>query len=213
VTRSPRRGRRGSQDTRQRIIDAALDTLKHEGFTGTSARTIADRGGFAQALIFYHFGTVNHLLLAALDETSGRRLAAYQTAVERAKTLPELLQTATRLYREDLAAGHITVLNELIGASPAHPELRPEIAARVQSWVRFAEDVITQALADGPLAELIPSSDAAFATVALYLGMQMLTHLNGDNTATESLFATGERAAALLATLQPLPSPAANRKD
>jgi len=63
----------------------------------------------------------------------------------------------------------------------------------------FAKDVIQRTLADGPLAELIPSRDAAFATVALYLGMQMLTHLNGDNTATESLFATGERVAALLA--------------
>jgi hypothetical protein len=30
----------------------------------------------------------------------------------------------------------------------------------------------------------------------------MLTHLNGDNTATDSLFATGERLAALLTTLQ-----------
>ena len=154
-------------------------------------------------MIFYHFGTVNQLLLAALDETSGRRLAAYQTAVEQAKTPSELLQTAARLYREDLAAGHITVLNELIGASLAYPELRPKIAARVQPWVRFAEDIITQALAGGPLAELIPSRDAAFATVALYLGMQMLTHLNGDNTATESLFATGERVAALLSRLQP----------
>lgn len=203
MARSARRGRRGSQETRQRIVDAALDTLKHEGFTGASARTIADRGGFTQALIFYHFGTVNDLLLAALDETSRRRLAAYQAAVERARTLPELLQTATRLYHEDLAAGHITVLNELIGASLAYPELRPEIAARVQPWMRFAGDVIMRAIAGGPLAELIPGRDAAFATVALYLGMQMLAHLNGDNTATESLFATGERVAALLSTLQP----------
>jgi AcrR family transcriptional regulator len=202
VARSPRRGRRGGQDTRQRIVDAALETLKQEGFTGASARVIADRGGFNQALIFYHFGTVNQLLLAVLDETSKRRLAAYQTAVEQVTTLPELLQTATRLYREDLAAGHITVLNELIGASLAYPELRPEIAARVQPWVRFAEDVIVRALAGGPLAELIRSGDAAFATVSLYLGMQMLTHLNGDTTAAESLFVTGERVAALLATLQ-----------
>ena len=202
MARSPRRGRRGGQDTRQRIVDAALETLKQEGFTGASARVIADRGGFNQALIFYHFGTVYQLLLAVRDETSKRRLAAYQTAVEQVTTLPGLLQTATRLYREDLAAGHITVLNELIGASLAYPELRPEIAARVQPWVRFAEDVIVRALAGGPLAELIRSGDAAFATVSLYLGMQMLTHLNGDTTAAESLFVTGERVAALLATLQ-----------
>jgi AcrR family transcriptional regulator len=203
MPRSAARRRQGSQATRQRIIDAALDTLKREGFAGASARTIADHGGFNQALIFYHFGTVNQLLLAALDETSQRRLAHYQAAVEQAKTLPELLHTAAGLYGEDLAAGHITVLTELIGASLAYPELRPEIAARVEPWVRFAEDVIVGAMAGGPLAELLPSRDAAFATVALYLGMQMLTHLSGDTTATESLFVTGQQVAALLAGLQP----------
>jgi AcrR family transcriptional regulator len=203
MPRSARRERRGSQETQQRIVDAALETLKQEGYTGASARAIADRGGFNQALIFYHFGTVNQLLLAALDETSQRRLAHYRATVEQTETLPELLQTASRLYREDLAAGHITVLNELIGASLAHPELRPQIAARVQPWVHFAESVITQALGDGPLRDLVPSRDAAFATVALYLGMQMLTHLGGDTTATESLFATGGRVAALLGMVQP----------
>jgi AcrR family transcriptional regulator len=202
MPRSARRGRRGSQETQQRIVDAALETLKREGYTGASARAIADRGGFNQALIFYHFGTVNRLLLAALDETSRRRLAHYQAAVEQATTLPELLQTAARLYREDLAAGHITVLNELIGASLAYPELRSEIAARVQPWVDFAENAIVRALAGGPLAELVPGRDAAFATVALYLGMQMLTHLGGDTTAIESLFVTGERVAALLTVVQ-----------
>jgi AcrR family transcriptional regulator len=203
MPRSARRERRGSQETQQRIVDAALETLKQEGYTGASARTIADRGGFNQALIFYHFGTVNQLLLAALDETSQRRLAHYRAAVEQTKTLPELLQTASRLYREDLAAGHITVLNELIGASLAYPELRPQVAARVQPWVQFAETVITQVLDGGPLTDLVPSRDAAFATVALYLGMQMLTHLGGDTTAIESLFATGERVAALLGMVQP----------
>ena len=33
--------------------------------------------------------------------------------------------------------------------------------------------------------------------------IRLLTHLNGDDTAAESLFATGERVAALLATLRP----------
>lgn len=51
--------------TKGRIMDAAIETLKSEGITGTSARAIAHRGDFNQALIFYHFGSVNNLLIQA----------------------------------------------------------------------------------------------------------------------------------------------------
>jgi AcrR family transcriptional regulator len=54
-------------DTRQRIIDAAVETVRREGIVGTSARAIARTGGFNQALIFYHCGSVNDVLLAGLD--------------------------------------------------------------------------------------------------------------------------------------------------
>jgi AcrR family transcriptional regulator len=201
MTRAGRRERRDSgTSTRRRIIDAALETLTAVGFAGASARAIAERGGINQALIFYHFGTVNDLLLAALDETSRRRLAQYEATLGGVRTVPELLEAAARLYREDLAAGHITVLNEMIGASLTYPSLRAEIAGRVEPWVRFAEAVIDRVTGDGPLPELVSSHDAARTAVALYLGMQMLTHLNGDDTAAEALFATGRRLASLFAT-------------
>src|SRR5947208_16019504 len=51
--------------TRKRIVMAAVETLKQEGFAGTSARAVARTGGFNQALVFYHFGSMTELLLAA----------------------------------------------------------------------------------------------------------------------------------------------------
>lgn len=54
-----------TSDTRERIVEAALRTLKPDGIVGTSARSIAGSGGFNQALIFYHFGSVREALLAA----------------------------------------------------------------------------------------------------------------------------------------------------
>ncbi|MGD0455999.1 MAG: TetR family transcriptional regulator, partial [Solirubrobacteraceae bacterium] len=53
--------------TKLKIAEAALETLKQRGFAGASAREIAGVGGFNQALIFYHFGSVQKALLAALD--------------------------------------------------------------------------------------------------------------------------------------------------
>ena len=68
--------RRRSAGTKLQIVEAALETLKTKGFAGASAREIARTGGFNQALIFYHFGSVRNVLLAALDLVSERRMRA-----------------------------------------------------------------------------------------------------------------------------------------
>ncbi|HEX9969944.1 MAG TPA: TetR/AcrR family transcriptional regulator [Acidimicrobiales bacterium] len=192
-------GAKGS--TRERIVEAALDTLKAEGFAGASARAIARTGGFNQALVFYYFGSVNELLLAALDATSEHRMARYQEAVDEVRTLPDLFRVASAIYKEDLAAGHMTVLAELIGGSAAHPELRREIAARVTPWVAFTEAAIVRILGESPVAQVVPPADMAYAIVALYLGIEMLTHLDGDDSRAGSLFDAGERVAGLLSAL------------
>ena len=192
-----------SSETRQLIVDAALETLKAEGFAGTSARSIARRGGFNQALIFYHFGSLDSLLLAALDETSSRRLSAYESAVENAASLEELVAVAARIYEEDLASGHVTVLSEMIAGSLAHPQLGPEIAARIEPWIDFAERVVMRVLGDSPFASLLPPRDVAYAIVAFYLGLEQLSHLNGDDNRAAPLFAAAARFAPLASQLLP----------
>src|SRR5687767_14212759 len=81
-----RRGPQGG-DVRSRMIEAALETLRTHGFKGASARAIARAGGFNSALIFYYFGTLHGLLLAALDHSSEQRMRRYREAAEQAKSL------------------------------------------------------------------------------------------------------------------------------
>ena len=96
----------GLSGTKLQIAEAALETLTSKGFAGASARAIAQTGGFNQALIFYHFGSVQNALLAALDLISARRLNDYGPAFETARTPPELAgspgsstkRTGTRLH-------------------------------------------------------------------------------------------------------------------
>jgi AcrR family transcriptional regulator len=190
-----------SVTTRGRIVDAAIETLTREGFAGASARAIAKTGGFSQALIFYYFGTVNDLLLAALDETSARRMERYRPLVDRAGDLSGLIDAAAKIYREDLASGHIKVLAELIAGSSAVPELGPEVAARIEPWAAFARGVIDRILGSLPLAGLLPSEDLAFAIVSLYLGMELLTHLQAQTAQAERLFRTAKSVAGLVASL------------
>ena len=66
----------GADPTRRALVDAAIESLRFDGFAGASARAIAARADVNPGLIFYHFGSVADLLLAALEEVSVRRMAA-----------------------------------------------------------------------------------------------------------------------------------------
>jgi AcrR family transcriptional regulator len=179
-------------------VEAAVETLRKDGFAGASARTIADRGRFNQALIFYHFGTVNGLLLAALDRTSEERMRAYRDAVEGAGSLAELAAVAGRVFREDLRSGHVKVMVELIAGTSAHPELGPEISRRVEPWIEFAREVGERVSRGSGLEQVLPPEDAAFAVVSLFLGIELMTHLDGDTTRAERLFAVTQGLATIL---------------
>jgi len=187
--------------TRERLVEAAIDTLKREGFAGASARAIATTAGVNQALVFYHFGTVNDLLLAALDATSERRMGRYREAVANAAGPAALIAVARDIYREDLDAGHLTVLGAVIAGASTAPELGPALIERIRPWISFTAEHLGAMLGGSALADLAPADDAAFAIVALYLGMELLTSLDGDQTHAESLFAALEGLSAPLAAL------------
>jgi AcrR family transcriptional regulator len=176
------------EETKDRIVEAALTVLKLQGYAGTSARTIAAAGGFNQALIFYHFGSVRNALLAALDRTSADRMDAYRAAASEATDVTALVAVASDIYRQDLAAGHMTVLAELIAGASADPALGPEIVARIAPWIDFAREQIERVTGASPLGQLVPAGDAAYAIVAQFLGLEMLTHLDGSTDRAERLF-------------------------
>src|SRR5258708_391652 len=94
-----------AQTTKQQIAQAALAALRTEGFGGATSRAIARIGGFNQALIFYHYGSLENVLLAALDLTSMERMARYRDAVDNTHSVEELVQVARRIYREDSESG------------------------------------------------------------------------------------------------------------
>lgn len=198
ATTEARVSTRGTE-TRQQLIDAAIETLKDRGFAGASARVIADRAGVNQGLIFYHFESVVGLLLAALDAVSATRLARYGEAVSEVTSSTELVGVASSIFREDLDAGHVAVLVAMIAGASSTPGLGEEVARRIVPWIGFARDAITGVLDDSSLSSIVPPDELAFAIAALYLGMEMLTQLDGDRSRADALFARADMVAGLFA--------------
>jgi AcrR family transcriptional regulator len=168
-----------SEDTKNRLVEAARAVLMEEGFAGASARVIATRAGVNQALVFYHYGGVDPLLLAALDASSEVRLAAYAEAVESAGSIPALIERLQALFAEDVASGHMTLVTELVAAGLSRPELRQQVTARAQPWRALTQRAAAQYLAGTPFESA--AEEIASLVVALGLGANLLARLEEAN--------------------------------
>jgi TetR/AcrR family transcriptional regulator len=94
-----RRTRPSADQTRRRILAAALELFSERGFDGASTREIADRAGVTQPLLNYHFTAKDELWRAAVDEVFAA-LTAAMTAREVGLRGVDELTTARLLVRE-----------------------------------------------------------------------------------------------------------------
>lgn len=198
---------------RGRIVDAALQTLRTEGYAGVSVRAIAATGAFSPALVFYHFGSVDALLLAVLDQVSNERLGRYQVRLRDVSSLATLAAALEELYGEDLELGQFTAVQEIVGAMAFDPELGPEIVSRMQPWMTFAEQLAQRLVAGSPLAGLVDPAVIGSAVIALYMGLEIVARMRGgDTTGSRALVATLSETAPWIDRLLGKGTPAPRRR-
>jgi AcrR family transcriptional regulator len=189
-------------ETRDRILDAAVRTLAEHGYAGTTARSIATIGGFAPGVIYYHFADLDELFIAVATYSSTIRSVRYRAELIGETSAVELVQRLRRLYAEDLASGHVEAVQELLSAARPGSALAATMSEQTREWESIAEQVLGGMLRGTALARLFRVPVAARAAVAYYMGMQTLTHLDGDTSRPEAAFA---QAAKLAATFDRLP--------
>lgn len=195
---------RPGADTRQRIMDAAVETLREQGIVGTTARAIAQRGGFNQALIFYHFKSVPQLLMEAFSRTSDEQIARYEAAAADVASLHDLVAIARRLHDEDIETGAVTAVTQLMAAA-TDPELGGQILDRIDRWIAIVERSLERANpAAGTLESVVPPRSAAYAISAMFLGIELLTRLDPERAEADAVFDMMANVAGLIEQLAPL---------
>lgn len=93
-------------DTRQLIIDAALEIIVSIGATHATARRIAETAGVSPGTITYHFSSINELLSQAFARMSADIAAAFTA---RLKAAPDV--AAARDAVVDLIHGAVAPLS------------------------------------------------------------------------------------------------------
>ncbi|WP_373872127.1 TetR/AcrR family transcriptional regulator [Actinoplanes siamensis] len=141
--------------------------------SGTSARTIAAAAGVNQALVFYHFGSVDDLLGAACRQATEQRVAHYADRFAAVTSLRELLQVGRTLHAAELAQGNVSVLAQMLAAAQSNERLAEPIRATFALWTGEIETVLRRVLTGSPIAEVADVPGLAQAISAAFVGLEL----------------------------------------
>ncbi len=200
-----RRSTASGDETKARIVQATLRTLKSEGIVGTSARAIAREGDFNQALIFYHFGSVDDLVVASVAEMGRRRMGNHRARLEKVTSFTEMIGVARDLHADDLAADNMTVLTQAFAGAVGNKEIGPKLYAELEPWSDLVAETIERVLVDVPAAAMVDRKQIAQAISALFLGVELLEDLDPSKAKADALFDTLEGLARLVELLLQTP--------
>jgi TetR/AcrR family acrAB operon transcriptional repressor len=91
-----RRTKEEAAETRQQILETALDVFSKKGFSRTTFVDIAGQIGLSKGAVYWHFKTKTDLLVALIDYSCSRKCGR----VENPDELPETLAALRSCYVE-----------------------------------------------------------------------------------------------------------------
>jgi len=169
--RSARNRRRDGEETRRRVLQAAIDTIRDVGYYEASSNAIARRAGVTWGVIQHQFGTREGLLLEVLADVNERLHATVAAAEVRGASLEERLAAVLDVLA--LHYGHPEHLVTMqIGLDLGH---NPNTSAATRRAVRRHGEQLGRAWqplwhdALGPLAGEPDLVSYAFSTLRGYL--------------------------------------------
>lgn len=133
MVKAPARLSRRRSETRQRLLDAALEVFAEEGFGRSTVEQVCERAGFTRGAFYSNFGSLDELFLAMWNQKSRALVDALGEMLrsnlpERVSSLPEVVEYALSAVPVDDAWYRVTA--EFTAHALRTPGLGKVMAAR-----------------------------------------------------------------------------------
>jgi AcrR family transcriptional regulator len=181
--------------TRSRLIAATLTAIREVGFAGVSARVVAGYADVNQALIFYHFGSVDELVAESCRQATAQRVSLWADELEEVTDLPSLVAVARRLHAVETAEGNVAVLAQALAASRSDARLAAVVGTALQLWLQPLHAAAARILAGTVLEGVLAPAEIARTAAAAFVGVELFDGVVPDEDA--DAFEMLERIAAL----------------
>jgi len=166
--------------TKEGVLAAAKQALIESGYAQLSTRRIADMAGVPLSQIHYHFGSKQNLVLEILAEENRRLLERQTDMYSTDQPLWKQWEQACDYLDDDLESGYVRVLQEMIAAGWADPEIAGAVRGCLDGWFTLLRSVATTAM-EGEAAVFDPDQvSALIGTVFLGAEAVMLLGFKHD---------------------------------
>jgi AcrR family transcriptional regulator len=165
--------RRSPGETRAALLDGAVEALRKDGIAGLSARRLADRAGVNQALIFYHFGSVEELIAQACLLATEARVSLYRERFAAVATVGDLLELGREIRVAERAEGNLAVLAQTLAGAHGSERLAEATREGLDKWITEVRTALERVLDGSPLAELADPAGLAHAVSSGFLGLSL----------------------------------------
>jgi AcrR family transcriptional regulator len=149
-------------------VDAAIQSLVHDGVTNASMAVIASAGGVSKALLHYHYADRAHLLAEVAMEV-GRRVVARERAAIDAARGSGAVDAHWEWLAGELQRGELRALLELSVEREA--EVRVAVEAATLARARAATQTVAQLFDALGLTPRMPAALLAGAVLAFIDGL------------------------------------------
>lgn len=151
MTDKPARSR---ANTRQRLLDAALEAFADNGFGRSTVESVCERAGFTRGAFYSNFESLDELFLAMWQAQSERLIDALRAAIEHEAGMP----TEPTLH---------DAISRVLAAIPVDDR-----------WYRVSAEFSAHALRNPPLRQVIATRERAIREALLPMIAAQLAHFD-----------------------------------
>lgn len=136
-------------ETRRRVLEAAEEVFRRQGYHGASLDQVATEAGFTKGAVYSGFDSKGDLFLAVLSGRAQRRRAEIEALLADAGSAEEFVADVTRRFASSVAAERdlwaaVIEFMCVVGRDPAlraryaehHAASRDAVAASVDEWAQ-----------------------------------------------------------------------------
>ncbi|MGD8456360.1 MAG: TetR/AcrR family transcriptional regulator [Anaerolineales bacterium] len=162
------------EETRQRIIDAAVELGSQVGYAKATTKAIAEAAGVNEVTLFRHFGTKENLFLAAVEQYGGPAIAPAIEAQFTDDYHKDMIMLGNLLMKVFLERGEMMRL--LLCESAHFPEVKTVMARNPRELRKMLARYLQSQMDKGIVKEQHPEA-LAQAFMGMFLSYFISLHM------------------------------------
>ena len=145
-----------SQETRERILDAALRVFAERGYDGASVTQICEQAGVSKGALYHHYPTKQTVFLALLEHWLTSVDAGLETLRKGQADIAELLLQMADFSHQvfDAADGRLPMFLEFWSQASHDPTIWKATIAPYRRYRDYFASLVHQGIASGSLRDV-----------------------------------------------------------